>query len=107
MSFIVRQRDTYRWDITDRRKKSAELIIKLRYNVAARAFSGEAKRRYSKVSPWLKWKPANTAQIALAKEAIGAAELARCIAASLGAESQTTTTVVDSAFGQFVYHSTP
>lgn len=83
MGFLVRKRAEFAWDITDRRKASSLTVIKLRYNVRDRKFSGEAKRRYSKVSPWQKWKTASAEQLALARSALPPEEIARCILTSL------------------------
>ncbi|CCF19132.1 protein of unknown function [Pseudorhizobium banfieldiae] len=106
--FNVRKRGEYRWEVTDRRKKSALQVIDITYDPRKRAFSGTAKRRYTKVSPWQKEKPVTPAQIELAKRAIGPEEVARCIAASL-ADSRSSlpdpapATAVASPFGDFLY----
>ncbi|MDR6954158.1 hypothetical protein J2X65_003526 [Ancylobacter sp. 3268] len=82
-AYGVKRRGDFRWMIEQRVAKAPIMRFDLRFSIATRTFDCSVWKRYSKASPWMNRKPATEAELAMAKQAIGAEEIARCVAASL------------------------
>ncbi|EUB97275.1 hypothetical protein PMI07_000851 [Rhizobium sp. CF080] len=82
-TYSVKEVKPFNWLIRDRTSKACTMEIRLEYDVIDRRFNGDYRRRYSKVSPWQKWRAAKPDEIDIGKEAIGPRALAACVAASI------------------------